>query len=273
MIEKELNVSGDGAVGGSFTVRRNLRVEGWLDAPNLRHAAKGVFADFAALTAAYPHPLPGWWALVGASATPVLYVADNAQWLNTGAKAPLGAATVADTPGDTQAPAAEMAQLRGAVDAVTAVTAKLAERVEEAEATADEAHERSSVSGALPFNGILSPRASGRPSHGVWWVAASDGRVGHFLFVSSDAGGYSEDDYNLTYPSADPMGREDRVYRSENRLYIVFRGELVQIGFVPCEVASAGEFDDKLCNDEVVEGRLYCVVDPDTRLVTQIFMP
>ncbi len=63
-VSRHLAVAGNANVSGGVTVGRNLKVGGWLDAPNIKHAYKGLFPSAEALAAAYPRPLPGWYATV-----------------------------------------------------------------------------------------------------------------------------------------------------------------------------------------------------------------
>ncbi|MCM1376944.1 MAG: hypothetical protein NC186_00660 [Prevotella sp.] len=66
----------------------NLRVEGWLDAPNIRGFLKGLFPSVGALMEAFPRPLPGWAALVGESLPAKVYVAAEGTWRATGGSGP-----------------------------------------------------------------------------------------------------------------------------------------------------------------------------------------
>lgn len=64
-----------------------LRVDGWLDAPNIKHFLKGLFPDIESLVAAYPRPLPGWAALVGRSLPADIYIASSGVWRASGGTA------------------------------------------------------------------------------------------------------------------------------------------------------------------------------------------
>ena len=64
-ISRNANVGGHAYVGGDVAVGHNLIVKGWVDAPNIKGACKGLYASEEALKAAYPRPMPGWFALVG----------------------------------------------------------------------------------------------------------------------------------------------------------------------------------------------------------------
>lgn len=80
---------GNVRVAGSTAVGRNLIVRGWADIPNLKGPRKGLFESEESLNAAYPHPEPGWWALVGDTLPAAIYRADyrdnRVEWIATGA--------------------------------------------------------------------------------------------------------------------------------------------------------------------------------------------
>ena len=88
-IEGHLAVSGNVTVGGNTKVRgdakfsHNLRVEGWLDAPNVKGPSKGVFMSEADLKAAYEKPNAGWWAVVVSGNTGKMYVCIDGEWVQT----------------------------------------------------------------------------------------------------------------------------------------------------------------------------------------------
>ena len=79
------HVGGKVEVAGCISVGRDLRVYGWLDAPNIKGPSKGLFKTEAQLLDNYPKPRNGWWALV---ATPKssnhlgqLYIAEGGHWV------------------------------------------------------------------------------------------------------------------------------------------------------------------------------------------------
>lgn len=89
-IDGDVSVGRNVAVGGGATVqgdsllKGNVRVEGWLDADNIRGANKGVFTSVEKLKSAYPRPCDGWWAIVGTSLPGPVYVGDSGEWVPTG---------------------------------------------------------------------------------------------------------------------------------------------------------------------------------------------
>lgn len=86
-VTRDVHVGGDVQAGGSAIVKHNLRVDGWLDAPNVKGACKGLFASVDALVACYPEPDAGSLALVGASLPASLYVEEGGAWKDTGSTA------------------------------------------------------------------------------------------------------------------------------------------------------------------------------------------
>lgn len=79
------HVGGKVEVSGCISVGRDLRVYGWLDAPNIKGPSKGLFKSEAQLLATYPKPRNGWWALVATPKTSdhlgQLYIAEGGHWV------------------------------------------------------------------------------------------------------------------------------------------------------------------------------------------------
>lgn len=76
-------VGKDASVGGTLTVKHDLVVEGYLEAPNIRGAGKGLYLTEDALRAKYPRPQDGWWALVGDTVPAIVYVVEKGEWKST----------------------------------------------------------------------------------------------------------------------------------------------------------------------------------------------
>lgn len=74
-IGRHVTVGGNATVRGNANVKKNLRVEGWLDAPNVIGVNKGLFPNIEALRASYPYPEPGWYAMIGATLPAQLAIA------------------------------------------------------------------------------------------------------------------------------------------------------------------------------------------------------
>ena len=84
-VSRNMNVGGAMRVGGDAEFGHGLRVKGYLEAPNIKGANKGLFLSSASLREAYPDPEPGWWALVGNGFPASVYVATpEGKWVNTG---------------------------------------------------------------------------------------------------------------------------------------------------------------------------------------------
>ena len=161
-------VGGDAKVCGGVTVGKNLKVEGWLDAKNLKAANKGVFLNEESLKKAYPVPKDGWWALVGDTLPAALWVAADGEWGNTGG-------TGGDILLESEVLADIKERLTRAQEGVDAATTKNAEqdnRLANAEVLSTKQNERllnyvypklyqlNEGAGALPFDGMYSGSAS-----------------------------------------------------------------------------------------------------------------
>jgi len=89
-IDGDVSVGRNVAVGGRVTVqgssqfKGSVKVEGWLDAKNIKGANKGIFTSVEKLKEAYPLPHDGWWAIVGKTLPGPIYVGDGGEWVATG---------------------------------------------------------------------------------------------------------------------------------------------------------------------------------------------
>lgn len=70
-IDGDLSVGHNTAIGGDAIVRGkthlqgNVKVDGWLEAKNIKGVSKGLYPTIEALKAAIPSPILGDWAIVG----------------------------------------------------------------------------------------------------------------------------------------------------------------------------------------------------------------
>ena len=80
-VGRNVSTGGDVNVQGGVRVGHNLRVEGWLDAPNITGINKGLYATEEKLRQAYPRPHDGWCALVGVELPAQLYVGEKGAWV------------------------------------------------------------------------------------------------------------------------------------------------------------------------------------------------
>ncbi len=85
-VSRNAEIGGDADIHGKARVAGSLKVEGFLDAPHIKGAAKGLFNSVEELTKEYPNPRPGWFAIV-LDATDktkgILYKAENRTWVET----------------------------------------------------------------------------------------------------------------------------------------------------------------------------------------------
>lgn len=66
-VSRNVRAGGDATVQGNARIGHDLKVDGWLEAKNIRGVNKGLFASAVALRKAYPQPHDGWFAGVSAS--------------------------------------------------------------------------------------------------------------------------------------------------------------------------------------------------------------
>ena len=83
-IGRNIAMGGKAEIAGSVHVGHNMKVDGWLEAPNIKGANKGIFLTVQELREAYPNPHDGWMAGVGASTPFTAYVGKGGDWVATG---------------------------------------------------------------------------------------------------------------------------------------------------------------------------------------------
>lgn len=83
-VGRNVSAGGDATIQGGALVKGNLVVEGWLEAPNMKKEALGLFATEEKLKENYPEPRPGQYAYVGNTFPAYLYIEEDGQWKNTG---------------------------------------------------------------------------------------------------------------------------------------------------------------------------------------------
>lgn len=79
-IGEDLHIGGNATQHGDSHIKGNVKIEGWLDAPNVKSAYKGFFICEADLEEAYPTPQAGWWAVVGNTIPGPIYISVNGCW-------------------------------------------------------------------------------------------------------------------------------------------------------------------------------------------------
>lgn len=85
-IGRNLALGGNVTTQGGAHIKGELKVEGWLDARNIKAANKGLFRSEEELKKEYPVPLAGWFAIVldqENNENGFLYVAENGDWVKT----------------------------------------------------------------------------------------------------------------------------------------------------------------------------------------------
>lgn len=85
-VGRNAHIGGNSIIRGCVTVGHHLKVDGWLDAPNIKGPLKGLYASEATLNTAYPRPMPGWFALVGNTLPADVYRVEGGKWIPTGEK-------------------------------------------------------------------------------------------------------------------------------------------------------------------------------------------
>ena len=83
-VGRNVMIGGKADIAGSVSIGHNLKVDGWLEAPNIKGANKGIFLTVQELREAYPVPHDGWMAGVGASTPFTAYVGKGGDWVATG---------------------------------------------------------------------------------------------------------------------------------------------------------------------------------------------
>lgn len=91
--ERNIRGGGDLFISGCGRIGHDFRVEGWLEARNIKGFLRGLFESEASLKEHYPKGMPGWAALVGDTLPADVYMWIGGEWVNTGKK---GGAPVAE---------------------------------------------------------------------------------------------------------------------------------------------------------------------------------
>ena len=83
-VGRNVSLGGKAEIAGSARIGHDLKVEGWLDAPNIKDVNKGFYRSVEALESAYPSPRDGWLAGVGVSSPFAAYIGTGGVWEATG---------------------------------------------------------------------------------------------------------------------------------------------------------------------------------------------
>lgn len=89
-IDGDISVGRNAAIGGRVTIqgathlKSGLKVDGWLEADNIKGAGKGLFATVEELKKAVLNPQLGDWAVIGNSVPGPIYKFNGEKWIDTG---------------------------------------------------------------------------------------------------------------------------------------------------------------------------------------------
>lgn len=129
-VSRNITVGGNGRIQGSLRVGHDLRVDGWLEAVNIKGALKGLFVSEARLNEVYPYPEEGWYAYVGDNFPAELYICENGKWKNTGKRSGEPSVYLDDLKSDFADADSKLSDLECRVSENESLTAKTAECVE-----------------------------------------------------------------------------------------------------------------------------------------------
>lgn len=79
-VGRNVAVGGDAIVQGNTHIKGRVRIDGWLEAENIKGFAKGLFSSAGDLSKAYPRPEDGWVAFVGPTLPAQIYLAKSGKW-------------------------------------------------------------------------------------------------------------------------------------------------------------------------------------------------
>lgn len=82
-IGRNVNIGGRTTQQGDMHVKGSIKIDGWIDAKNIKSACKGLFRSESDLTNAYPEPRNGWWAIIGDTIPGIIYIAKDGIWNST----------------------------------------------------------------------------------------------------------------------------------------------------------------------------------------------
>lgn len=84
-VGRNVTMGGKAEIAGSVQINHNIKIKGWLDAPNVATPMKGLFSSEERLKAAYDDLREGWYALVHTgNGQAACWVVQDGKWKNTG---------------------------------------------------------------------------------------------------------------------------------------------------------------------------------------------
>lgn len=241
-IGRNITAGGDLTTRGNATIKKNLKVEGWLDARNIKTPCKGLFREDSILKSEYPRPREGWYALVGSGLPAEIYIARHGEWIATGEKT--GDKMVIE--GEQynaflQELDRKIEEIRekvnaneGGISSIKSKITEIDEKLELNDTNLDELRRDIINIGILPFDGMYvhsSSEAQVQPERGVWYVQY--GGYGCFEFYDSDVTKAKKIQYNeVSVGDTEADGREgeartDKIFRLRNKLYR-YTGEVLE---------------------------------------------
>ena len=99
-VGRNVSAGGNANIQGNARIGHNLKVEGWLEAKNIKGPFKGLFKTETKLKEVYPAPHNGWYALVGDTVPAQVYIAIGGEWVgqtNADGSPKLGGNATVDT--------------------------------------------------------------------------------------------------------------------------------------------------------------------------------
>lgn len=173
-VENNVVVGGDGSISGGMTVGHNLKVEGWLEARNIRGVNKGVFPTYEALVAKYSEPQDGWYAGVAVTTDGEtvfeFYLAQKGRWVDMESTID-SAIEVGTLQRDVEEMKKDVAKIPSLSDAVEAMQEAVSDVTEEMDALSEEdtrladlisAEKTARAAGDEALSGRISAEATAR---------------------------------------------------------------------------------------------------------------
>lgn len=104
-VGRNVSMGGKATVQGNMRVGHDLKVEGWLDAPNVKSPNKGVFSNGTNLSSVIKNPVRGNWAVImgsGDTFPGTLYTYNGTKWIAGGTWSPPNDIDLSDYPKTTE---------------------------------------------------------------------------------------------------------------------------------------------------------------------------
>lgn len=147
-VGRNVDIGGNVNVQGNTLIKKNLKVDGWLDAKNIKGANKGVFTTIESLREAYPDgTLPeGSWAIVGGTLPGELWYVNGGVWVDSGK-------TAGNVTADVEQYQNDMEKLQGDVATINETVSQI-ENKDKAQDTSISALETATSNNATAINNL-----------------------------------------------------------------------------------------------------------------------